>query len=79
MIRYDDEAKDEAGNHTHNQYFCTVCREEGRDHKIEDVDRGFTDATSTWGAGVPKHVQKCTGCGAERGPWVKAEHVGAGY
>ncbi len=59
-----------------NVYRCTDCRSDGRPHQIINVARGRTDACSTWGAGVPAHVRKCTGCGAEDGPWVSANDVG---
>lgn len=61
-----------------NTYYCEDCKEAGKEHEIIDVPDSPTTSHSHWGAGVPSHKRRCTGCGAEDGPWVKAEHVG-GY
>jgi hypothetical protein len=47
-----------------NTYECTDCINEGSEHKVEYLPH--PDAYET--------IRKCTGCGAEDGPWIKADY-----
>ena len=63
----------------YNVYFCSQCRAEGKEHRIEERPDGVTSDRSFWGAGIPSFKRVCTGCGSEDGPWVSAALVGGGY
>lgn len=62
-----------------SMYECKHCKEEGKEHTISDVSRGYTDRSSCWGEGVPVTYRVCSGCQREDGGWVSADIVGGGW
>jgi hypothetical protein len=59
-------------SHSDPSWYCTDCRSQGRPYQIIEIPAG---PAKNWG-GAPSHKKRCTGCGFEDGPWVKASHVG---
>lgn len=53
-------------------YYCTKCREAGKEHEIIEVPAEPTEY------GVPTHFNRCTGCGDQTGPRVKAKDYWSG-
>jgi hypothetical protein len=62
-----------------NTYYCVACKKAGREHEVIEVSGPQTDLSSQWGSGVPTTMRRCSGCGAEDGPWVSSKIVGGGW
>lgn len=58
---------------------CKDCKSNGVEHHIISVPYGVTDRWSSWGAGIPTTINRCTGCDRENGPWVSSSIVGGGW
>ena len=56
-----------------NTYYCKPCKDSGIEHEVIKVPGPHTDS------GIPTTLRRCTGCLAEDGPWVSADHVGGGW
>jgi hypothetical protein len=62
-----------------NTYWCRPCRAAGIEHEVASVPGPATDQSNWCGAGLPTTFQRCTGCGAQTGPWIDAKYVDGAY
>jgi len=55
---------------------CTECRDKNITHNIKEI----TIPNKYWESGPTSFIRKCSSCGYEDGPWVKAEdHLAQGW
>ena len=71
--------KDEEGRMVWNVYHCADCTEAGIEHTVDDVSAGLSGARCQWGKGLPMTKQVCSGCSAERGPFISTKYTGDGW
>ena len=57
---------------TTNMYDCVDCLRSGTPHSIIEVPGPPADGNEHCIKGEPTTINRCTGCGAETGPWVRA-------